>query len=325
MHVSDFDRLDGSPLVPTRHTAFEGFERRRSALASRLMDRGAFSISIDLELAWGIWDRPSAEYHRLCAEKERAVVGALLSLLSSRQIPATWAIVARLLENADPPAPSPFGERIWYGPDLIEAIQRASPPQDIGSHGFAHLYFRDLDREAVRADVQSAHRVHQRHGLPFTSFVFPRNQVAHLESLAEEGIEVFRGVDRGWHMATRWNLGELVGKAANLADKVLPIPPVVVLPSARSGLVELPGSMLLLGRSGLRRLVRPEVMALKAELGLLRAARQGGVFHLWCHPSNFYWDTEVQLGVLEGIFDRAFTLRERGELEIRTMASYAQA
>jgi peptidoglycan/xylan/chitin deacetylase (PgdA/CDA1 family) len=289
------------------------------------MGPGALCISIDLELAWGIWDEPSAEYHRLCAEKERTVVTAVLALFASRGVPATWAIVGRLLDPAArPPTQTEFGERIWYAPDLVEAIRDASPRHDIGSHGFAHLYFHETDRDRLRADLLAARRLHDEHGLPFTSFVFPRNQVAHLDLLAEAGIRVFRGVDVGWHTVLRARLGGLPGRAANLVGSLLPISASVVQPRAHPpGLVELPGSMLLLGRNGLRRLVRPEIAELKAKRGIRQAARHGGIFHLWFHPANFYFDGDVQLRVLANVLDEACALRDRGGLEIRTMASYA--
>jgi peptidoglycan/xylan/chitin deacetylase (PgdA/CDA1 family) len=288
------------------------------------MSQGALCISIDLELAWGIWDKPSAEYHRLCAEKEREVVRALLALFASREVPATWAVVGRLLDAGGTPTHTEFGERIWFAPDLVEAIRTASPAHDIGSHGYAHLYFRGTDRERLRADLQAARRIHEEHGLPFTSFVFPRNEIAHLDLLSEAGLSVFRGEDVGWHMTAR-RLGTTVGRAAHLVDELLPIPAPVVHPTEHAcGLVEVPGSMLLLGRSGLRRLVRPGVAEWKARLGLRRAALHGEVFHLWFHPSNFYWDTEVQLRVLEHVLDEARAMRSRGAIDIRTLASFAQ-
>jgi hypothetical protein len=187
------------------------------------------------------------------------------------------------------------------------------------------VYFHELDRERLRADLQAARRTHERHGLGFTSFVFPRNQVAHLDLLAEAGVKVFRGADLGWHETARRRLGRTPGRAAHLVEKLLPFAPAVVEPRSHPcGLVELPGSMLLFGRDGLlRRLVRPEITLVKAKLGLRRAARDGRVFHLWFHPSNFYAQTEAQLRLLERILDEACALRERGVLEIRTMASYA--
>jgi peptidoglycan/xylan/chitin deacetylase (PgdA/CDA1 family) len=290
------------------------------------MSPGALCISIDLELAWGTWDKPSAACHRLCAEKERLVVHALLELFASRAVPATWAVVGRLLDRSGGAPATEFGERIWYAPDLVEAIRNSPPGHDIGSHSFAHVYFEELDRGLLAADLRAARRIHEEHGLAFTSFVFPRNQVAHLDLLAEAGVKVFRSADVGWHTAIRKTAGTLPGRAAHLAHTLLPISPGVVQPRSHPfGLVELPSSMLLLARDGLRRLVRPEIAEMKAKLGLRRAARHGKVFHLWFHPSNFYRETDVQLGVLESILDEACAMRDRGAIDVRTMASYAQA
>jgi hypothetical protein len=290
-----------------------------------LVSKGALCISIDLELAWGIWDQPSAEYHRMCAEKERAIVRSLLQLFSEREIAVTWAVVGRLLVRSKTfPTETVHGDRIWYAPDLFAAIREASPAHDIGSHGFAHLYFPSTPRERLREDLQAARRAHEAHGLPLTSFVFPRDQIAHPDLLAEAGLRVFRGGERGWYGAVRERLGRVPGRVAHFADKLLPLTPPLAQPrSAASGLVELPASMLVLGRYGLRRLVRPGMTELKAKLALRSAARHGSTFHLWFHPSNFYFETDVQLRVLRGILDEATTLRDRSAIEVRTMASYA--
>lgn len=286
---------------------------------------GSLCISIDLELAWGIWDKPAAAYHERCAARERAIVDGLLRLFADHDVPATWAIVGKLLErDPAPPSATAHGERIWYAPQLIDAITAARPAHEIGSHSHAHLYFHEATRDALRADLAAARETHARHGLAFRSFVFPRNQVGHLDLLREAGIEVFRSVDDGWYVTARQRLGATAGRLANLADKALPIPPRAVAPIDHGGgLVELPSSMLLLSRNGLRRLVRPSTLVAKARLGLAAARRTGGVFHLWFHPSNFYYDTERQLAVLGDILARAADLRARGELAIRTMGSFA--
>lgn len=291
---------------------------------------GALCLSIDVELAWGIWDRPQAAYHDRCARYEAVIVRRLVELFETYQVSATWAIVGRLLERDDGAARSTaHGDRIWYAPGVIEAIRRARVPQDIGSHSYGHVYFGEAPRDALRRDLAAARRVHDAHGLPFTSFVFPRNQVAHLDLLREAGVGVFRSTDRGWHMAVRDRLGAGAGRVANLADKLLPIPPPAVRPvEHRTGgrvLVELPSSMLLMARNGLRRAVHPAAIIGKARLGMRAARRTGGVFHLWFHPSNFYYEPEAQLATLAGIVAAAAALRDRGQLEIRTMSSYGQA
>ena len=317
---------------------------------------GALCLSIDVELAWGIWDKPQAAYHDRCARHETAIVRGLVELFETYQVSATWAIVGRLLERDDRAASSTVhGDRIWYAPDVIEAIRRARVPQDIGSHSYGHLYFGETPRDALRRDLAAARRVHDAHGLPFTSFVFPRNQVAHLDLLREAGVGVFRSTDRGWHMAVRDRLGAGAGRVANLADKLLPIPPSAVHPVdhpagssldhrhadpigragdgeaagnqrvASSVLVELPSSMLLMARNGLRRAIHPASIIAKARLGLAAARRTGGIFHLWFHPSNFYYAPERQLATLAAIVAAAAAMRDRGQLEIRTMSSYRKA
>jgi peptidoglycan/xylan/chitin deacetylase (PgdA/CDA1 family) len=290
------------------------------------MTRGSLCISIDLELAWGIWDKPSPAYHARCAEHEARIVRALLALFEQFSVSATWAIVGRLLELDQAVARSTsYGARIWYAPELVELVRMARTPQDIGSHGYAHIYFGATSRDSLRSDLASARRVHDAHGLPFVSFVFPRNQVAHIDLLRAAGVKVFRSIDHGWHIDARQRLGAGVGRIANLVDKILPIPPAVVHPVAHGDVVELPSSMLFMGRNGLRRAVHPAAVVAKARLGLAAAQRSGGAFHLWFHPSNFYYETERQLETLSGILRAAAELRERGAIEIRPMSSFAQA
>jgi hypothetical protein len=281
------------------------------------MAPGSLCISIDLELAWGIWDKPSPDYHELCARLERYIVTRLLTIFDAYDVTATWAIVGQLLD------PSARQDSIWYAPDLLDLIRRARVHHDLGSHGFAHLYFAETDRERLALDLQAARRVHTRHGMPFTSFVFPRNQVAHLDLLRDAGIRVFRSVDVGWHTATRNRLGGIAGRLANVIDKVLPVPPAVVVPIDHDGIVELPSSMLLLGRKGIRKAIHPASLIAKARLGLERARREGRIFHLWFHPSNFYYDTERQLRTFESIIRAACALRDDGQLEISPMSEFA--
>ncbi len=282
------------------------------------METGALCISIDLELAWGIWDKPSADYHARCAEHERTIIEQLVALFEKYDVRATWAVVGRLLDKDQTRA-----DKIWFAPDLVERVVQSRVAHDVGSHSYAHVYFGATDREQLRADLAEARRVHDEHGLPFVSFVFPRNQVAHLDLLREVGIRVFRSVDVGWHTTVRERLGKTAGRVANLADKLLPVIPAVVGPIDHDGLVELPSSMLFLGRSGLRRVVPARSLMTKGWLGLERARRQNRVFHLWFHPSNFYYDMPRQMETLETMLRRACTLRDRGELAIRTMSDFA--
>jgi len=283
---------------------------------------GVFCISIDTERAWGIWDQPDADYFEHCVRLEDSVVSRLLELFTRYEIPATWAVVSRLMERSEDPDRQE--EALWHAPGDIAKIRSASPPQDIGTHGFAHIYAHEVPLEEFEADLASASRVHKANGLLITSMVFPRNQVGHLGALKANGVGVFRSLDLGFHITVRKLFGWWAGRAANLLDKFIPLPAARVHPLIHAdGLVELPGSMLLMGRNGIRRLVPPWVMLWKARLAMELAVRRGGMFHLWFHPSNFYYDAERQFRLFEDILKLAVFLRENRGLRIRTMADFA--
>ncbi len=295
------------------------------------MARGSLCISIDLELGWGIRDRPSQRYFELCAEKERSIVRELLALFRRYDVSATWAFVGRLLVPGPAPVPGVTSGRserdggIWYAPDIIDSIRAASPTQDLGSHGYEHLSFREIDADQARADLEAARSVHSAHGLDFTSFVYPRNEVGHIAVLREMGIRVFRGTEHGWYSRARLAFGERAGRVANLLDKALPVSPPAAFPTDHGPLRELPGSMQMLARNGSRRLITPANTLAKVKKGLASAQASGGVFHFWFHPSNFYYETERQLDTLSCILAYAATLRARDELEIAPMRRFAAA
>src|SRR5215831_10733649 len=129
------------------------------------MARGSLCISIDVEGAWGIWDKPSAAYHERCARHEASIVRGLVELFDRFEVGATWAVVGRLMELDEAAArTTAHGARIWYAPELIELVRAARTPQDIGSHSYAHVYFGSASREAARDDLAAARRIHDRHG-----------------------------------------------------------------------------------------------------------------------------------------------------------------
>jgi hypothetical protein len=114
--------------------------------------------------------------------------------------------------------------------------------------------------------------------------------------------------------------GRMAGRTANFVDKMLPIPPTpVAARQTGEGLVDIPGSMLLLGRNGARRFVFPAVTRAKLSKGLVRSRDRNRIFHLWFHPSNFYFRREEQLATLAWFLEQAADQASRGDLEILTM------
>jgi peptidoglycan/xylan/chitin deacetylase (PgdA/CDA1 family) len=289
--------------------------------ASAVMAKGKLTISIDLELAWGVWDVLTAEQLRLAETAERPICAALIELFDRYQVPATWAIVAALLD--EPSARSrPASRACWYAPDIIEQLARAKTAHEIGSHSGRHIYFDSVAASEAQADLEFAREIHRANNLAFDSFVFPRGACAHLEELARVGLRTFSHADVGWTSKAA-RAGRPVARAANLVDKMLPITPCPTAARQRDGLIELEKSMLLIGRNGLRRLALPGVTRAKFQRGLKRAFETGGIFHFWFHPSNFYYRQHEQLATLAWCLEHAAEEASRGRIEIRTMGSYA--
>jgi SAM-dependent methyltransferase len=172
------------------------------------------------------------------------------------------------------------------------------------------------------ADLQVARSVHREAGVPFEVLVFPRNQIGCLDVVSASGIKAYRGA--GGNPPVRGPLGPF-RRAANLLRVVLARTPPVYRPTIDvRGLVNVPGSMLLLGRDGLRRHIPARNLQRMAFKGLERAVTEGAVFHLWFHPSNFAHDTAVQLQTLDAILAYAAELRRTGVLEIIPMGEIAE-
>jgi peptidoglycan/xylan/chitin deacetylase (PgdA/CDA1 family) len=284
--------------------------------------KGKLTVSIDIELAWGVWDHLTAADLRLVEGAERPIFNALIELFDRHGIPATWAFVAALLDERSA-AGRPGSKSCWYAPDLLERLLRAKTRHEIGSHSGRHPAFDRIGAEEAADDLGFAREIHRANGLPFTSMVFPRNAVGNLRELDRAGLRTFRGPDAGWATAIR-QINRPLGQAANFADKLLPIPPSTVIAQRRDGLVDVPGSMLLMGRNGARRFVLSAVTRAKLGRGLSRAQQSGEIFHLWFHPANFYYRCEEQLATLDWFLEQAASELSRGHIEVRTMGSYAE-
>jgi peptidoglycan/xylan/chitin deacetylase (PgdA/CDA1 family) len=308
----------------------------------------AFCISIDYEFAWGYADHALSRADRERIAGEVAIVRRLLALFEKYQVPATWAIVGHLLEEhcpwnglvAHPEYPRPIfrDERadwfaahpvesepksaLWYDTDdLIGEIVRASVGHEIGSHSYAHIPFdeRVTERTAIRVDLANMRRVHDARGIPFRSFVFPRNIEGYHDELRTAGVDIVRSKTLRWYDF----FPGILRRAAHLLDHFIPYSPTVVPKQHANGLVLFPDSMLLLGRNGLRKFIPAWLVEWKARRGITQAIRRNEVFHLWFHPSNFSYDTDTQFAILEQILASVAEARERGVLEVRTMGAVA--
>ncbi|HTJ76037.1 MAG TPA: hypothetical protein VL337_11815 [Acidimicrobiales bacterium] len=313
--------------------------------------RPTFVISLDTELVWGSFDIVSPATFAAWYPDMRTVIRGILDALVEVEMAATWAVVGHLFlpscspgpdGAAHPEHPRPhlswhpgdwFGDDpctdrardpLWYGDDIVDMLLAAPVAQEVGSHSFAHIPYGDpgCTADVVEADLTACAKLAAQRGLTLRSFVFPRNSEGHHAALAEHGFAAYRGVDRTWFEAFPGQ----ISRAARLVDQAVPLAPPVSAPTETlPGLWNIPGSMLLIGRRGARRVVPVPATVAKAKAGMARAVREGKVFHLWFHPFNLAADRERSLAMLRAILGEAARLRDSGVLDVRTMGDLATA
>jgi len=309
--------------------------------------RGAFTLSVDVEGLWGLFFVRSYVENPSAAEAGRRALPRMLDLLAERKMRATFAFVGHLFldrcgpwkgaPHPDAPRPRyPWYDRDWYadcpGADEAshphwyarsQATSVAAAGHDVGAHGFVHAI---LDETSVGADVAdaefaSAQRAAAGAGLPpLRSFVFPQNVVGHASRLARAGFACYRESDGG--RGARAGPPAGLKRAKNLADHAIAATPFVGRPTRRAdGVVAVPSSFPLLGREGLRKAVTRAARVARVEKGLDAAAREGALLHVWTHPHAF--GDATSLGDLAAVLDAVARRRDRGDVDVLTMAEAA--
>ena len=311
------------------------------------LNRGAFTLSLDFELIWGTLDLFGTEgFRAACLMERQRIVEDLLVLLDEFEIPATWCIVGHLFletcdgKHADRRRPNhswahgdwfesdPGGrespDSVFLGRSLVERILSCRTTQEIGFHSFSHVVWGDAgcSREVAESEIDGCFEAAAWAGVRPTAWVFPRNQVGHLDVLASRGIRVFRGPGPRWYERDE-NPGVL-GRIAHLLEVAAGTAAPTVLPEMTAeGLVNLPGSMIYLPAHGIRGLVPVGQRVRRAIGGLEDAAERNRVFHLWFHPTNLADRYQPMMAGLRTVFERVRTMRAALRLDVRSMGSFA--
>ncbi len=309
----------------------------------------SFVLSLDKELIWGSFDHTSDADFGAQNPDTRGVVRRLLDLQDEYGIASTWALVGHLLlrectrgedGRAHPEIVRPthafykgndWLERdpcsnreqapLYYGDDILDDILARKTPHEVGCHSFTHMVYGDpgCSVAAAASDLDACLDVARARGLSLRSFIFPRNVEGHHEELRKRGIRAYRGEDPTWFNHLRGPARRL----GHLSDQFLGIAaPAVFAREAYPGMVNIPGSMCLLHRSGVRAYISPEASIRKAILGIRNAIDTGGIFHLWFHPFNLA-SSEDLYTVLRAIFAEVAAQTARGRIAVRTMAQVA--
>jgi peptidoglycan/xylan/chitin deacetylase (PgdA/CDA1 family) len=308
----------------------KGDDGRGGRMAAR------FALSLDCEGKWGMADQLTPGLHTALADAPlRAAYIGLLDALDRYDIPATFAFVgafslnraalvdlrpaldelARHFPDYLGPASAGIAEGAegWCGEWAVDAVATARIRHEIALHGATHLPWDHpaLTPELARRELGLVYEAAAPILRHVSTYVFPRNAVAHLDVLDEFGIAGARAARLRSSRAANL-LAEFDLRAPSDPDPAPAVP------------LEVPAGYFVNWRSGARRVVPPPLTRLRVRRMLAHAERTGGVVHLWTHPENLA-TAPPTLDLLRGILADVARMRDAGRCEVLTQDQYCRS
>lgn len=281
------------------------------------MPSGIFTISLDFELLWGIFDKVGTKYNPKYFTNTRILIPKMLELFTKNEISVTWATVGMLFaENEEewksysPEFQPSYRNKnlsayewakangirsdVHFAPELIREILD-TPFQELGSHTYAHYYtlMRGQSPEQFRQDLQATQKISEdKFGVRLTSLVFPRNHIneLYLGICLEEGYEFVRGNPKSWfwqetqHESFEKKLFRTADCFFQVGEKTSYA--ISEIRAFENEPLILPASRILRpytpGNSVFNRV---RILRILGEMEY--AAKKNEAYHLWWHPHNF--------------------------------------
>lgn len=173
---------------------------------------GRVTISIEIELGWGVHDLDNYEEAisniSESRKRETKALSQLLSLCENYHIPVTFDVVGHLLmENCtghhQGPHPNGWFDRdpgtsvdknpLFYAPDLVEMIMESDINHEICTHTFSHTPCSKFSSDVVGWEIDEAIKLHQEKlNRDINSMVPPRHSPPPLDILHNKNINVIR-------------------------------------------------------------------------------------------------------------------------------------
>lgn len=298
---------------------------------------GTVTISIEIELGWGVHDLGTFGHLSSRGQRERTYLSRLLDRCAELDLPISFDVVGHLGQSSctgDHDGPHEDGwfdadpstdvatDPLFYAPEAIEAIEASPADHELCTHTFSHVLCNAVSEETLAWEFErSQEYLEQLTGSRTVSIVPPRHYRPPASALREAGIETMRMCrdtsDRS--------------KPAR-AKELLVGPHPQFRPQMVDGVVEtyctsypsLTSSAL---PAGQRSAARPfSALPIRSRQYLQRrylqraladTAGNDAYCHLWCHLydlSNWYqWEP------ISAFLGELAAMRERGTVEVLTM------
>lgn len=316
--------------------------------------KGAFVISLDFELLWGVFDKVDWTKKAGYFNNTRRVIPEVLQLFEKYNVSCTWATVGMLFNkdweewNMNIPSNLPeysneklsayhFGktiqtketEKSCFAPGLIKQIAE-TPKQEIGTHTYSHYYCLEPGQtdSSFRSDLEKAQEMASNIKIELKSLVFPRNQYNsnYLKTCEELGVKTIRTnpVNWYWQNTQKDSLSQKVFRTGDaylgFQDKPYDFSEIQKFSPGISGQK---ASRLLRPYSSKKSLNSFKLRRIFSEMS--HAAKNNKIYHLWWHPHNFGNNSDRNLGELEQILKHYKQLSKRYDFESFNMKTLAKA
>lgn len=305
------------------------------------MKSGIFTISLDFELHWGIFDKSDIQDKIKYFDNTLECIPNILKLFVDYNVNVTWATVGMLfLEDEQQwrqniPIEQPNYENVklsaynlvknnpsiltkskyHFSPKLIELINKTKG-QEVSSHTYSHYYCLELGQtlNQFNYDLKKNIELAKGKNIKISSLVFPRNQFNkdYLDTCLENGVVCVRVNPKHWF----WNVTTkkpLINKIFRTLDCYINLSKnsyrLEDVKFFKNKLLLLPSSRFLKPYNKINLLNTLRLKRIKAEMS--RAAKKGEVYHLWWHPHNFGNYTEQSLKDLKSILNHYSFLKEK--------------
>ncbi|MCX2739954.1 polysaccharide deacetylase family protein [Pontibacter anaerobius] len=317
-----------------------------------MQNKPIFTISLDFELYWGVFDKVLLETKQTYFSNTRHIVTELLGLFEQEEVHVTWATVGMLFaqdwqewqEYQPTQQPTYVNKQLsayrlqelysqdsaldnnFFAPELVKQIAN-TPYQELATHTFCHYYCKEQGQtlEQFREDLRAAKRIASAKGLPApASLVFPRNQFnqEYLKVCYEEGINSVRSNPKDWFWKDTVE-DKLLNKVFRTGDGYFPLGqrasfPLSSLQYEEGMPVAIPASRFLRPVNGSKPLLNK--LRLKRILNeMTEAARRKECYHLWWHPHNFGDHPEQSMADLGVIINHFKQLQQKYGMVSMTM------
>jgi len=298
---------------------------------------GIVTISIEIELAWGVHDLRRFEHLSEDGQIERQYLTRLLDECTQLQLPISFDIVGHLLlaecsgDHVSPhsedwfatdPGTDKHTDSLYYAPDMADVIRTVPCDHELCTHTFSHALFDEISRNTAEWELQQVQRIHKEVlGEHAVSLVPPRHQTPPYDILSEHGIEILRPAINSQastrvHRFKQLLAGPIPTSTLQMTDDLVETycttNPSLTAASLPSGQRESHISFRYLPVSLRQRL---HLNNLKESTKAI--ARRDEHLHLWCHLYDL--SNELQWETVRAYLRWLDSFRERNDLKIATM------